>query len=151
MKIKEWLLKAFTTALFLGYSPVSPGTVGTLGGVALFLALGNVPLLHAAAALAIFFLGVKACSAAEKIFQAKDAQCIVIDEVAGYLIAVLGFSPRAWPVLILGFVLFRLFDIFKPFPLRKLEKLPGGWGVMLDDAVAGVYANVTLHIILAIF
>ena len=75
----------------------------------------------------------------------KDPSSAVIDEVAGMGIAMLAI-PNQWPFVIMAIILFRLFDIWKPYPIRELEKLPGGWGIMTDDLLAGVYANVWIQI-----
>jgi phosphatidylglycerophosphatase A len=98
------------------------------------------------AALAIVLIvGVAAAGKTEKDLGIKDPSCVVIDEVLGMGVALL-WVPRTWPFLIMGLVLFRIFDIWKPPPIKKLEKLPGGWGIMLDDLLAGLYACLWLHI-----
>jgi len=132
--------------------PVAPGTVGALEGVAIYLAvyalhLGPASSLLALAIinLAVFAAGVWASNRTCEVTRLKDPRLIVIDEVSGQLISLMplalmtSFSVIA---VVIGFVLFRLFDIFKPYPIRKLERLPGGFGVMADDTLAGVYAAV---------
>jgi phosphatidylglycerophosphatase A len=129
-----------------GYSPIASGTAGSAVGVALFaalawgLGLSMLPLLAVTAAVTL--VGVWAADRAEAIFGGKDDGHITIDEVAGQLISLL-FLPLRWEVLVVGFFLFRFFDIVKPPPARQLESLRGGLGVMGDDVFAGLYANLT--------
>jgi phosphatidylglycerophosphatase A len=145
---------ALATGLGAGLVPVAPGTVGALEGVAIFLGilalhLGNALTLSALAVinLIVFVAGVWASNRACEITGLKDPRVVVIDEVSGQLIALtplaLWLSPSLVAVLA-GFLLFRLFDIFKPYPIRKLELLPRGLGVMTDDVLAGIYAAVLL-------
>jgi len=118
---------------------VAPGTVGSLLTlVALWLIPFNQPALLATL-IAVTALGMWAGSRVERVLGTKDPGVIVIDEVAGMLLSVLTL-PRTIPVLLTAFVLFRLFDIWKPFPARESQLLTGGLGVMLDDLIAGVYA-----------
>lgn len=137
-----------------GFFPVGPGTVGSLEAVAILLALAAFRLDHSQFVIAMIILiiasfaaGVWAAERTCKITGLDDAQVIVIDEVSGQLIAL---APLAvWPsfsitMVIVAFVLFRLFDIFKPYPIRKLERLHGGLGVMADDTLAGLYAAALL-------
>jgi phosphatidylglycerophosphatase A len=138
--MRIWIL-ALATAGGSGYSPVASGTVGSLVGLGLWWALGGQgPLAYAAACAAVIALGIWAAGRAEQIFGRHDDGRITIDEVAGQLLA-LAALPWRPEVAAVGFVLFRLFDIWKPFPARAAERLPGGLGVMADDLVAGVYAN----------
>jgi phosphatidylglycerophosphatase A len=124
-----------------GCSPVIPGTVGS---AVTLLALWLIPFTPWAVLwtlLAVTALGIWAASRVERMLGVKDPGVIVIDEVAGMLLSVLTL-PRTLPVLITAFVLFRLFDIWKPFPARASQSLTGGVGVMLDDLIAGFYALV---------
>lgn len=143
---------AIATGLGAGFAPLAPGTLGAIEGVALFLAfvalrsnlslsLSSSFVFLAIVNVALFAIGVWASNRACEISGVKDPSRIVIDEVSGQLIALtpLAASPSVAGV-IAAFVLFRLFDIFKPYPIRKLEGLPSGLGVMSDDALAGVYA-----------
>lgn len=146
------------TAGGAGYAPAAPGTAGAAVGVGLFLLLSSLsPALYALTTAALFALGVWASDAAEVAFGREDDGRIVIDEVVGQLVAlgplvglsgVLGAGRlSAW--LVTGFVAFRLFDIWKPGPVRLAERrVPGGAGVMLDDAVAGVLAAVVMALLL---
>ena len=124
-----------------GFSPVASGTVGSIVGLGLWALLGRVGgLSYAAACLAVIGLGIWAAGRAEEIFGRHDDGRITIDEVAGMLVS-LAALPWRPEVAGVGFLLFRLFDIWKPFPARAAERLPGGVGVMADDLVAGLYAN----------
>jgi phosphatidylglycerophosphatase A len=166
-----WL--AIATGLGIGYFPVAPGTGGALEGVAItfgILRVANkwVPatpapqhIWAANAPMASFFanqlwasiliaaFGLVAASRAAIYLRAKDPQNIVIDEVSGQMIAYLGIVSagpilNSWKYLLLGFILFRVFDIWKPFPARRAEDLRGGWGIMADDWIAGIYAAILL-------
>lgn len=147
----------------LGYAPVASGTFGTLGGVALALLFKlwlcpkygwSFGVAAGIAAIAILALGVSLGRWAESWYRVKDPKPFVLDEVMGYLVALLRLPPEAptllkegpgwmegpnWKELVLAFVMFRAFDVLKPWPARRLEYLPRGWGIMLDDLVAGIY------------
>ena len=134
------------TGFGLGYSPVVSGTVGSVGGVCLFYFFHKLPWpVYLVTVLALSFLGMWAADGAEGIFQKKDSCYIVIDEIAGFLVSVF-LIPWQWPWIVAAFLLFRAFDIIKPYPLRRAETLPGGVGIVLDDLGAGVYTNVILHL-----
>ena len=136
----------FLTGLGAGYSPWAPGTVGTVVGLVLYLIFLHrfSWFLYLCFTLILLFLGVWASNDGQRLFQEEDSPHIVIDEIVGYLITMWGIRFGFWPV-VLGFILFRVWDIWKPF--SGLEEIPGGWGVMLDDVVAGVLANIMLRII----
>ena len=145
-------MRILGTVFGLGLLPRAPGTFGTLAGVAIAVGALHLPqpnLVIFGAALLVTLAGVPLASAAEASTGKKDPQSFVLDEVAGYLVAILGLpiAARPWLLLTAGFVLFRLFDIFKPPPIRKLERAPGGIGVVADDIMAGIYANIGLHVI----
>jgi phosphatidylglycerophosphatase A len=96
---------------------------------------------------AIALVGVWAADRAAKFWRTEDPQCVVVDEVSGQLLTyVAALAPLNWKYLLLGFILFRAFDIWKPFPARQAESLPGGWGIMADDWMAGIYAAMALWI-----
>ncbi len=139
--MRRALVKAIATFFFIGeVVPVAPGTAGSFAALLLYLALppqGAVTFLVFAGVTA---LGVWAAGAAEKVFGRKDPHQVVIDEVAGLFFVYWGL-PWDPLTLVAGFVLYRLMDVIKPFPARRLEHLPGGWGIMLDDLVAGLYAQ----------
>ena len=130
---------------FSGRFPVAPGTAGTLVGVLLYWCMkGLPPAWYGALLLLIILIGTWAADRSEVLLGRKDSPTIVIDEIAGYLVA-LFLVPVGWGFVAAGFILFRFFDIAKPWPLKRFEKLHGGFGVMLDDIGAGVYTNVLLQ------
>jgi len=141
------------TGLGIGRIPWAPGTLGSLLGLPVAMAIGGLPggWLQAAAAALVCLAGVGIVQAAlPGLARGKDPGCVVIDEVAGIVLTFLLVPMTSWGVALLGFGLFRLFDISKPPPARQLERLPGGWGVMVDDWAAGLYANLALRGILMI-
>ncbi len=131
---------------YIGYFPFARGTVGAAAGVVLQLALDRSPwpYAHAVTIVVLFALGVWSGSAAERHFGTTDPGQGVIDEVVGMLITFYAI-PLGWIALLAGFVLFRIFDIIKPYPAARFEYLPGGLGMMADDAVAALYAHVCLR------
>ena len=124
-----------------GFSPLAPGTAGTLGAVPLAWALAHLPPLAAAAViLALFAVSVVAAGHAGRHFGVVDASQIVIDEVVGYLVT-MAFVPFTWPAAAAGFLLFRACDILKPWPASAFDRIKSGLGVVLDDVAAGVWAG----------
>jgi phosphatidylglycerophosphatase A len=121
-----------------GYSPVAPGTVGSLVAAVAIWLLPFTTVRLAVTLLVVTLIGIWAGSRVERALGRKDPSVIVIDEVAGMLLSVIGL-PRSIPVLVTAFLLFRLFDIWKPFPARESQALTGGMGVMVDDLIAGLY------------
>ncbi|MGO8733701.1 MAG: phosphatidylglycerophosphatase A [Terriglobia bacterium] len=142
------------TGLGSGYFPVAPGTAGSALGLALVIAfrqtsldaLGLAVTLAVCAAL-LFVVGVWSAGKAEKVFGRVDPGQVVIDEVVGQIITFVATPRVSWIGLIAGFILFRAFDIVKPFPARRAERLPGGWGIMVDDVVAGLYSLMVLVVL----
>jgi len=133
------------TGFGIGRIPFAPGTFGTLLGVALYLGLRELSALwYVVAVLLLFAVGTVVCRLTERAFGAADHQSIVFDEIVGCL-CTLWLAPAGWGWLVVGFALFRLFDIWKPFPIRRLEHLPNGVGVMADDLLAGVYGFIVLQ------
>jgi phosphatidylglycerophosphatase A len=135
---------ALATWFGCGFVPVAPGTAGTLGAIPLYFAVraGGPPAILATAAV-VTAIGVWAAGIVAEDRGTHDPQIVVIDEAAGVLLA-LAFAGRSLPGVGAAFVLFRLFDTTKPFPARRLERLPGGWGIVLDDIAAGVWAAACL-------
>lgn len=132
---------------YSGRFPKAPGTAGTVVGVLLYLLMQDLtPLWYGTVCVGATFLGAWAAGYADRILGTKDSSSIVIDEIAGFLIAMF-MIPLAWGYIIAGFMLFRLFDILKPWPLKELQDISGGPGVMLDDIGAGVYTNIILQIV----
>jgi phosphatidylglycerophosphatase A len=134
------------TAGYCGYSPVAPGTVGSAAGLLVYLLVWwtQSPIVEATLIVVLFAAGVWAGTTAERYFGGIDPGPVVLDEVVGMLIT-LAFIPVGVSAALAGFLLFRLFDVIKPFPARRLESLHGGLGVMADDAMAAIYANVALR------
>ena len=131
-----------------GSVPKAPGTMGTLGAIPLYLLVARGGRTGVAvAALAVTAIGVWAASEVARDLGKKDPQVIVVDEVAGMLVTMLPMAGVSWRGILIGFLLFRLFDITKPWPIRKLEALPGGWGIMLDDLAAGLFGAMVLLVI----
>jgi phosphatidylglycerophosphatase A len=135
----------------VGYCPKAPGTAGTIAAIPFFLLLSLLPLPgYLACVLAIGLVACWAAGEAEQIFHEQDSKRIVIDEAVGFLVTMTALPP-SWPYLIGGFCLFRCFDILKPPPIRLIEqKVRGGYGVVLDDVLAGIYAQISLRIIAAL-
>jgi len=143
--------KLVATGLGSGYSPVAPGTAGSLVGVLLLLPLAGLAWPTQLAATAVLTLvGVFAAGRVAFLVGRKDPGLVVVDEVAGQWITfvALPFTPVT---ALAGFLLFRVMDIVKPWPARDLERLPGGWGIMADDVAAGVYAHLLLRAGLAVW
>jgi len=140
------------TGFGVGYSPVAAGTLGTLIAIPVYYFLSNISSpIYEITLVGFFFLSVWISESAEIFFGKKDDQRIVIDEIMGFLITML-WVPQTAILIVIGFFLFRFFDILKPFPIRRLEKkLKGGYGVVLDDVMAGVYANIVLQVIAHFF
>ncbi len=131
-----------------GCLPIAPGTFGTLAAVPLILVLNNFGIWYSAFTLLIV-IGIAVWSAGltEDLLEKKDPSEIVIDEVAGFLLAT-ALLPFSWLALGLVFFLFRFFDILKPYPIKHLEKLRGGIGIVMDDILAGLYACAGTWVIL---
>ena len=134
---------------YIGYFPIAPGTVGSAAGLLVYLIAwwAQSAVVEVGLIVALFAAGVWAGTTAERYFGGIDPGPIVIDEVVGMLIT-LAFVPIGLSGAIVGFVLFRIFDVIKPFPAGRLEHLHGGLGVMADDAMAAIYANLMLRIVL---
>jgi len=145
--VRTFLIKSIATVFGIGYLPVAPGTWATIAGVALAYFLGRNLPAFTVLLFVLLILGIMASGILEKQLGQKDPGIVVIDEVVGVMIALWGL-PLIWPVMICGFFLFRAFDMFKIYPINKLEAQPGGWGIMLDDCMAGVYTNIILRIAL---
>jgi phosphatidylglycerophosphatase A len=136
------------TGLGSGYSPVAPGTAGSLVGLALFWPLSHLGLPLQLGALALLVaVGIRSASSLAAGVGRKDPGLVVVDEVAGMwtTLLLLPFTPA---VAAAAFVAFRIMDVFKPWPARQLEALPEGWGIMCDDLMAGVYANLLVQVLL---
>jgi phosphatidylglycerophosphatase A len=141
------VVKLIITFFYVGYIPLAPGTFASAAAFIIYFPLNTLNhwSFYLGAVILVTLAGVWASGRAEKISGISDPSFVVIDEVAGQLIT-LFLLPFSWKILIAGFFLFRLFDIIKPYPGRRLEQLHGGWGIMLDDVLAGVYANILLQL-----
>jgi phosphatidylglycerophosphatase A len=140
---------ACATVLGVGYVPVAPGTFGSAAGLLVWWVLPASPVVQAAVIVALFALGSWSGTVAERHFGRTDPGQVVIDEVMGMLMT-LFLNPVGWIGALGAFLLFRIADVIKPYPANRLEHLPGGVGVMADDAMAAVYANIVLRLVLAL-
>ena len=135
---------AVATVLGVGYAPIAPGTFGSAAGLLVWWLLPTTLAVQASAIVIIFIVGSWGGNVAEKHFARTDPGQVVIDEVMGMLIT-LFLNPVGWKGALAGFFLFRVFDVIKPYPANKLEQLHGGIGVMADDGMAAIYANLVLR------
>jgi len=137
------------TAGYCGYFPIAPGTVGSAAGLVVYALVWwtQSPIVEVGLIAVLFAAGVWAGTTAERYFGGIDPGPIVIDEVVGMLIT-LAFIPAGLSAALAGFVLFRIFDVIKPYPAGRFEQLHGGLGVMADDAMAAVYANLSLRLLM---
>lgn len=150
-KFSDFLVKAISTVFFIGYLPLVPGTFGSIAGVGLFYLLkGANSITYFLFILGIVVLGLITSGQTERLLNKKDPGCIIIDEVAGMMIA-LSFMPYDFKIIFLSFMIFRILDTLKPFPAGKLQYLRGSVGVMADDLIAGIYTNIMLLLILKLY
>jgi len=143
------LARALGTWFYLGYVPKGPGTAGSLGALAIAWAL-HAYLGISGACIALFGVlliapAIWASGRVARDTSSKDPQIVVIDEVVGQWITFAGATKMTWISVLGAFLLFRAFDIWKPPPVRQLERIPGGAGIVLDDAMAGIYAALVLY------
>jgi phosphatidylglycerophosphatase A len=149
--MKRRLSLIFSSGCYIGMIPGAPGTYASIATSLLFYAVYRIsyriaPEFHVGVLCVITFLGTLASAETSRNSGNEDPQFVVIDEVAGQLLTFL-FLPISLLNLVLGTALFRIFDIWKPFPIRKLEPLGNGVGIMADDLMAGIYANLILQLI----
>jgi len=142
------LILILATGFGVGYSPIAPGTMGTLLTIPIYYFLSSISSpFYELTLLTFFFLSSWISGQAQRYWGRVDDPRIVIDEMMGFLITML-WVPKATVSIIAGFFLFRFFDILKPFPIRRMERRwRGGYGVVLDDVLAGIYSNISLHLI----
>jgi phosphatidylglycerophosphatase A len=156
MKLKDEHILFFATGAYTGKVPFAPGTFGAIAAIPLYIILSFLFTPELWPVFTVFLVAfiVFAVWIAERavaILGADDPGCVVIDEIAGFLVTMAGFEC-SWKSVILGFLFFRIFDILKPFPVKYLEEnLPGGAGVVLDDVAAGIMAHAVLAATLALF
>ncbi|MDP3789863.1 MAG: phosphatidylglycerophosphatase A [Candidatus Omnitrophota bacterium] len=144
------LIKITTSFFYLGHSPFMPGTLGSLAGLVIYFVVKDKFPVYAFSIIFLFLLGILFATEAEKIYKRKDAQMIVIDEACGMMLAFF-LVPYNVYIMILGFVLFRVLDILKPPPARRIEKFSGAFGVMFDDIIVAIYTNFILQIVARLF
>lgn len=144
----RFISRVLATGFFSGYIPIAPGTAGSIVGLFLYWAIPRSDAYYFLILIVIVcVVGVWAAERIEKETGVKDNQIIVIDEIVGVWIALLGLQKDLkW--LAIGLIIFRLFDIIKLFPAKRMEKLPRGWGVMMDDVVSGIYAALCVNFII---
>ncbi|MDH5545186.1 MAG: phosphatidylglycerophosphatase A [Gammaproteobacteria bacterium] len=142
--VAKWLALGFGS----GLAPVAPGTFGTLAAIPIFVLMQNLPTSTYIGLVLIFsIVGIWACHVYSRALGVHDHGSIVWDEVVGYLITMM-FAPQGWQWIVIGFFLFRLFDIWKPWPIRLLDRhVHGGFGIMVDDMLAGVFGMVVIILI----
>ena len=152
LEIRKKCVVLLATGCYAGCVPMAPGTLGTLVALPLAYLLSLLGPIEGVLFIIVFAgFAVWISGEGEKVFQRKDPGLIVIDEMAGFLVTLFLIS-WSWKNVVTGFFLFRLMDVVKPFPIRRLEsKWPGGWGVVGDDVLAGVYANVILRFATRLF
>jgi phosphatidylglycerophosphatase A len=139
------LAKLISSLFFIGYIPVMPGTFGSLAGLGIFFLVRQHPAMYCGMAVLLLIGGLLCAGEAERLFKQKDSSRIVIDEAAGMLIS-LSYLPYNLAIVLAGFFIFRLLDIIKVYPARQLERLRGGFGVMSDDLICGIYTNLILQV-----
>ena len=139
----DMLCKMIATFFGVGLLPAAPGSIATIVGILIAFALSGHTAAYLLVTLVLIVIGFAASGRAERVMGKKDPGCIVIDEVAGVMIAFF-MLPPTWPVFWAGFFLFRAFDMFKIYPGNKFEGLGGSAGIMLDDLIAGVYTNIVM-------
>jgi phosphatidylglycerophosphatase A len=144
---RQKLIIFFSTGLYAGKMPVAPGTWGALVALPFYWLLSHISFFFQVLALfPLLGISIWLASEASRIMGDKDPSSVVIDEIIGMLIALTG-APFSSFYIIWAFVLFRIFDIFKPFPIKTVEKkMPGGWGIVMDDVLAGIFANIVWRI-----
>jgi len=143
-----FLIKILTSVFYIGYSKFVPGTLASLAGFLayVFFIKGNAAL-HLGLTILVTIIGFGLSARAEAIFNKKDARQIVIDDFYGMWVSLL-FLPYSFKLSLAGFILFRIMDGLKPYPIYKVEKINGSLGVMGDDLLAGIFVNITLQILL---
>lgn len=137
-------MKTIATVGGLGYCPVAPGTLGSAVGLGIVWILAANPVRQLLGCLAAIVLTLLSAGPTAKALGNPDPKPVIIDEVAGMMVGLAGL-PVTWPVYLTGFLLFRFLDIVKPPPLKQIQRLPGGWGILLDDVGAGLAANLFLR------
>ena len=142
----KFLPKLISTFFYVGYFPLIPGTAGSLAGVFVYLLIKNNIAAHILVLCGLLILGLLVSGRVEEVSKSKDPSFIVIDEVCGMLLALL-FLPHDIKFVIIAFIIFRILDTLKPWPVGRIERLKGGLGIMGDDIAAGIYTNIVLQVV----
>ncbi len=147
MSVKEQVIKFIASGCYAGYSPVIPGTIGTVVGIIFYLNFQSNMRLISQCGLLVGFgvVGIWVCTKAEMLFGKKDSSKVVFDEITGYMVGMFGIKP-CLATITTGFLLFRILDVLKPFHIDKTEQLNGGLGIMVDDILCGIVCCVILHL-----
>ncbi|MCK9407693.1 MAG: phosphatidylglycerophosphatase A [Bacteroidetes bacterium] len=145
----SFLTKIIGSGFFTGYAPVASGTFGSLAGLAFFLIPSfSLPQILIPATIVLFYIGGRIAESMEKIYGQDPAE-VTVDEIVGMWIS-LWFIPFSYLNYALAFIIFRILDILKPYPAAEFDKKSGGWNIMLDDVIAGMYTNIIIQIALRI-
>ncbi len=142
----NWIVRFLATGFFVSHLTPAPGTAGTVVGLLLYLLLPTTPQFYWLFLIFLIIAGTWISSLAENIFGETDSPLIVIDEICGFFVC-MAFLPKKFGLVVLGFLLFRLGDIRKLYPVKRIQALAGGVGVMADDIFVGVMVNIILHVI----
>jgi len=148
--VLEKIYAVFTSWFYLGKIPFAPGTFGSLGAIPLFLLIQNHKIIYIVILLFLIVFSIPSSNYIEKKLNKKDPSFVVIDEVIGQLVALLFITSINFSTIFLSFILFRIFDIIKPPPARLMQSFYGGYGIIIDDIISGIYANLVLRIYLSI-
>lgn len=148
--MQNFIANIIATFFYVGYLPFIPGTFGSLAGLAVYYFIKNNISLYILAVLILTVLGIFAAGQAEKIYKTKDPKYVVVDEVVGMLLSLMFLPNLSAPYVVMAFFVFRLLDTLKPYPIGLIERLKGSAGIMGDDIVAGIYANLILQTVLRV-
>lgn len=146
MRLRQRLAKLIGTFFYAGFFPLIPGTFASAIGVLIFYFLKDNLIASLSVTLFLIILGFLTCAQAEELFKEKDPKYIVIDEVSGMCLSLLFLPYYDYKVFIFGFLVFRIFDTLKPFPIDRIQDLKGSGGIMSDDLLAALYTNITLQL-----
>ncbi|MFH1888629.1 MAG: phosphatidylglycerophosphatase A [Candidatus Omnitrophota bacterium] len=147
MNIPNFIIRTISTFFYVGYLPLMPGTFASIAALFVFYSVKENNFIYALLTLGLIILGFLVSGRAERVFDRKDSPLIVIDEVCGMLLSLI-FIPYDIKLVISAFILFRILDILKPYPARRVQNLSGSIGIMGDDIIAALYTNVILQVFL---
>lgn len=146
----NFLITLIGTTFYTGYIPIAPGTFASILALPFVILLHKSTIIYLLISILVLIIGVLCANYLAKYYKKKDDQRITIDEFLGILISFILLPKLNWYLIIIGFIVFRAFDILKIFGIRKVESMNGGWGVMFDDLLSGIYTNLILRLILLI-